>query len=157
MWTECAAWKRLQEACRAFLLGKPPEAVHFRLGRKSRGYRSSDKKKLYVEIRFILEGRPSDKDDDDVILLIEETLRASYEIPREKEFDKEAMNLFAHTNGTFNLWPYWREFVQATSVRMGLPGLTVPSYRIEEAFTGLGSVDRADDKPRRHGVRKRSS
>ena len=145
-------------ACRAIVLGETSGALYLRLGREQpRGYRSSDKKKLHVEIKFMVEGRLSDKDKDDVILLIEETLRASYEIPEEKEFDKVAMDLFACTNGTFSLWPYWREFVQTTSLRMGLPGLTVPSYRIEEAFTGPGSVDRADDKPRRHGARKRSS
>ena len=53
-----------------------------------------------------------------------------------------ALELFAQANGTFNLWPYWREFVQSTSTRMGLPALTVPSYRIEEAFSGPGTADR---------------
>jgi len=37
---------------------------------------------------------------------------------------------FAETNGLYNAWPYWREFVQNTAARMSLPGLTVPVLRL---------------------------
>lgn len=33
---------------------------------------------------------------------------------------------FAHFNATFNAWPYWREFVQSITGRMGLPVVTIP-------------------------------
>ena len=33
-------------------------------------------------------------------------------------------------NPIFNAWPYWREFVQSMSARMGFPALTVPLLQI---------------------------
>jgi hypothetical protein len=37
---------------------------------------------------------------------------------------------FADINGVFNSWPYWREYVQSVSCRMGLPIVTLPVYRV---------------------------
>ncbi len=51
------------------------------------------------------------------------------------EFEKypdEAFKAFAEMNGVFNAWPYWREFVQNATVRMGLPALTIPVFRLFE-------------------------
>ena len=45
----------------------------------------------------------------------------------------EAFKAFAEMNGVYNAWPYWREFVQNATVRMGLPALTIPVFRISEA------------------------
>ena len=42
---------------------------------------------------------------------------------------KANFNAFGEMNGLYNAWPYWREFVQATTVRMGLPPFTIPVYR----------------------------
>jgi preprotein translocase subunit SecB len=39
------------------------------------------------------------------------------------------LDAFAKTNAVFNAWPYWREFVQSTTVRMGLPPLVTPVFR----------------------------
>ena len=36
---------------------------------------------------------------------------------------------FGQCNGIYNAWPYWREFVQSTVARMGLPTLTIPVFR----------------------------
>jgi hypothetical protein len=45
--------------------------------------------------------------------------------------DNEHISAFAGTNGVFNAWPYWREFVQNTTARMGLPRpITIPVFRI---------------------------
>ena len=33
---------------------------------------------------------------------------------------------FGKINGIFNAWPYWREYLQGTLQRMGLPQLTLP-------------------------------
>jgi hypothetical protein len=41
------------------------------------------------------------------------------------------LEAFSLTNGIFNAWPYWREFVQNTVARMGIQGsITVPVFRI---------------------------
>lgn len=52
-----------------------------------------------------------------------------YEVPSLDGIKDENVRAFGELNGVFNAWPYWREFVQATTVRMGLPPLTVPVYR----------------------------
>ncbi len=41
----------------------------------------------------------------------------------------EEMQAFAETNALMNCWPYWRELVQTTVARMGLPPLVVPLLR----------------------------
>jgi hypothetical protein len=47
-----------------------------------------------------------------------------------EKYPDEAFKLFAEMNGVFNAWPYWREFVQSATVRMGLPALTIPVFRV---------------------------
>lgn len=37
---------------------------------------------------------------------------------------------FARINAVFNAWPYWRELVQSTVVRMGFPSPHVPLLRV---------------------------
>jgi len=37
---------------------------------------------------------------------------------------------FARTNGIYNAWPYWREFVQNMIARMNLPPLVIPVFRL---------------------------
>jgi hypothetical protein len=38
----------------------------------------------------------------------------------------EAASAFGKMNGIHNVWPYWREYVQSSSARVGLFPLTVP-------------------------------
>ena len=45
---------------------------------------------------------------------------------RERYFDA-----FANVNGVFNVWPYFREIVQATSARMSIPPIVLPVYRVQ--------------------------
>ncbi|MEW6199445.1 MAG: hypothetical protein AB1601_12385 [Planctomycetota bacterium] len=37
---------------------------------------------------------------------------------------------FAELNGTYNAWPYWREFLQSTMSRMGISPFVLPVFRI---------------------------
>ena len=48
----------------------------------------------------------------------------------------EHCDAFAEYNAIFNAWPYWREYVQSATVRMGLPGLILPVYRFGQRFGG---------------------
>lgn len=56
-------------------------------------------------------------------------LEIRYQIPLELQIHEGLLDEFAKVNGVFNAWPYWREFVQNTLVRMGLPPLALPLYR----------------------------
>lgn len=45
---------------------------------------------------------------------------------------------FAKINGVYNAWPYWREFVQHCTTRMGLPPLTLPLMTAARALAHAG-------------------
>lgn len=42
---------------------------------------------------------------------------------------EDEAKIFSEQNCLFNVWPYWREFVQQTCMRMGAPNLQVPLLR----------------------------
>ena len=46
------------------------------------------------------------------------------------------LQAFAQFNATFNAWPYWREFVQSMTGRMGLPVVTVPILPVPNLVGG---------------------
>ncbi len=141
--------------CRAYLHREASRPLLLSIRRDAKGSMSPDRRKACAQVHFILEGRPEESDKKDADLFMEATFNAIYEVPEDLETNADALNLFAHTNGTFNLWPYWREFVQTMAARMGVPGLTVPTYRIEEAFSGPGSAARTRRKPGTPGPRKK--
>ena len=60
------------------------------------------------------------------------TLALRYAIERKalSALDDNAVQDFAETNGVYNAWPYWREILQATAARVGLPGIVAPLFRI---------------------------
>jgi hypothetical protein len=64
------------------------------------------------------------------------SVRAGFELQYKlpEDFTPEAKDLdeFARTNGLFNVWPYFREFVQNTSSRMNLPTFVLPLLRIDQ-------------------------
>ena len=49
-----------------------------------------------------------------------------YEIAGEFEATEVALNEFARHQALFNVWPFFREFVQSSILRMGLPGAFLP-------------------------------
>ena len=64
------------------------------------------------------------------VLSIEATFALIYSVESLDEFEDASLIAFAWTNGVFNAWPYWREFVQSTVSRMGLPAITIPVFRV---------------------------
>ncbi|MHB1559967.1 MAG: hypothetical protein ACYC61_21155 [Isosphaeraceae bacterium] len=54
----------------------------------------------------------------------------SYSLDKLDDLNQENVEAFAGTNAVYNVWPYWREFVQSTVARMGLPPLTIPVFRL---------------------------
>jgi hypothetical protein len=47
---------------------------------------------------------------------------------------------FAKTSVLFNLWPYWREFVQTASVRLRWPVVLMPLFKFINSTTPTSSV-----------------
>lgn len=77
------------------------------------------------------------------VISIEASFVLAYTLTTTEGLTKKGYEEFANMNGTFNAWPYWREFVQATIARMGLPPLTIPVYRLAESAKKLTKAKKA--------------
>ncbi len=71
-----------------------------------------------------------------------------YMANEDAEFDESDAEVFGRVNGIYNAWPYWREYVHTSLVRLGLPAFDLPLLRVGAAvhLAGLGeSSDPVDD------------
>lgn len=66
------------------------------------------------------------------MLSIRATFDLRYQLSKIAECSRQDLTQFANVNGVYNAWPYWRELIQSVSVRMGLPPLTLPVFRIPQ-------------------------
>jgi hypothetical protein len=64
------------------------------------------------------------------VIVIDATFALTYKIDNFEGLTQKGFEQFANLNGIYNAWPYWREFVQNTIIRMGLPSLSIPVFRI---------------------------
>jgi len=90
-----------------------------------------DKKNGYLIViaKFHFEAITESKTQKPVIL-IDTSFLLAYKIENFEGLTQKGFEQFANLNGIYNSWPYWREFVQNTVTRMGLPSLTIPVFRI---------------------------
>ena len=89
--------------------------------------------RLSVYPRLHLHVKEKDSLPDDYFLKIEARFVVTYQVRSAEGLTQDNFDAFAERNGIFNVWPYWREFVQSMTARMGLPPLTVPVFRIGTA------------------------
>jgi len=115
-----------------------PEAI---LGRKTYNINYStevqlDKKKGYIIVtaKFHFEAFTESKTQKPVIF-IDTSFLLAYKIENFEGLTQKGFEQFASLNGIYNAWPYWREFVQNTVTRMGLPSLSIPVFRIVQPTT----------------------
>jgi preprotein translocase subunit SecB len=85
---------------------------------------------ILVFPRFKLEAFPSNKTKRNCDVVIEAEFVLVYAVDSLEGIKQKNLDVFGQTNGVFNAWPYWREFVQSITTRMGLPPLTLPAYRL---------------------------
>ena len=98
-------------------------------------YNESDKT-LVAHVSFMASGGRADVEDDE-LFKVEAAFVASYAFSDDEPIAPEAVDAFAKLNGVFNCWPFWREYLQSSTVRMGLPPLTLPlitAASIDESF-----------------------
>ena len=69
------------------------------------------------------------QDSDKPWALLASTIRLVYgfSAPTPAQADLDA---FAKVNGVYNAWPYLREIVQSTTMRMGIAPLMLPMFRV---------------------------
>lgn len=76
------------------------------------------------------------KSPDEIVMKIKASFCSSYiyngAFPYGDDFDDRIEEYYSTICPLSDAWPYWREFVQNMSARMGFPALTVPLLEIEE-------------------------
>lgn len=90
---------------------------------------------LDTAIRFIPAGL--DKDVLNNEKAIQEHIRAEIRayfaveyVVNADELDREAKKAFGESNAFYHVWPYWREYVHNMCMRMRLPEIVMPMFRL---------------------------
>jgi hypothetical protein len=73
---------------------------------------------------------PEPDEDNPPDVAIEAVFDLIYEIDDWAGTNANDFQHFAFANGTHNAWPYWREFAQSTSVRLGLAPYLVGPFKL---------------------------
>lgn len=107
-------------------VGAPPEPLNVVLAHSAEGRQSEQN--LTILLAFNLVGKKARSHQSS--LEISCKFEIVYQLPEGLKAGDEEIQAFADTNGMLNSWPYWREYVQSSVIRMGLPPLTLPLYRV---------------------------
>lgn len=88
-------------------------------------------------VRYVIEFgartvEPQDESESsskvDAVKTIFETIcRFNVDFSASEELSDESLSSFAK-NAVHNAWPYWREYIQSTCARAGLPNIEVPPF-----------------------------
>lgn len=92
--------------------------------------------KVYLDSDFVLFNKEVDEkdtsdDEKDVIVRVSVQFVSLYEW-RGAAVDEQAIAAFVERNSGSHVWPYWRELLQNTLVRLGLPAHTLNMARIRK-------------------------
>jgi preprotein translocase subunit SecB len=106
---------------------------------------SEDNNNLYIKCNFlILAHRKQVKEK--ILLKIEATFVLKYTFEDGIKLESQDIENFARINPLYNAWPYWREFVQSITTRMGFPTLTIPLLKIEMTKSGTDATKKAKSR-----------
>jgi hypothetical protein len=72
------------------------------------------------------------------VLEIAGKIEALYELSDEEKPTPEQIKAFAKSNGMLNIWPYWREYIQSATQRVGFAPLTLPLFRVVHSGSTKG-------------------
>jgi hypothetical protein len=108
--------------------------VRWKLGRPVSTYSFDEKKQtLDVLVSMIVVGTPGGSSKDRNAVRISGRISLSYLLNANApppDLQGPLFEGFARLNGVHNAWPYLRELMQSTSVRMGIPPVTIPTHRV---------------------------
>jgi len=99
-----------------------------------------DESNLLVSVRFSLEIR-QETGAKELHAEIAAVFELSYVLPTEDSFSADEIEGFGQVIAVFNAWPYWREIVQSSLSRMGMPALTIPLYRLPQREVARAEAD----------------
>lgn len=97
---------------------------------------------LLTRMRFEFRGPSPFEEEKDRLVDVSATVRVEYFQPEDRgDIDQSEADVFARVNGIYNAWPYLREYVQTSLVRLGLPPFELPLLRAGAAAQLAGLVD----------------
>jgi hypothetical protein len=69
-------------------------------------------------------------DDNQPDIAIEAVFELVYEITDRAAIEDSDLRHFASANGTHNAWPYWREYAQSATLRLGVTPYIAPPFKL---------------------------
>ena len=104
---------------------EPPE--HVRHGLQVNCVADRETKTITVRVKFLFRAHYEDgKEPSTAPLIVDAEFMLAYQVPSLDGIEEKHIDAFAKLNGAYNAWPYWREYLQSSLTRVGLPALTVP-------------------------------
>jgi hypothetical protein len=113
----------LNTSCSVPAGGPPKPAPELRQSITVNSSRTTQPPAIVAQISFSLIGTDAEKHEG---LRVEATFGVMYLTRTLEAISPEALAAFSQTVGVQNVWPFWREFVQSMTGRMGLPPLRMP-------------------------------
>jgi preprotein translocase subunit SecB len=103
------------------------EGLTVNFGFDSEASANENEKTISVRTKFQTFAQKEEETDvKEAPVSIQGEYELEYSIESFDQIKQENIKAFGSMNGIYNAWPYWREFVQSMTVRMGLPPLTLP-------------------------------
>ena len=96
-----------------------------------------EKKAVIVDLDFALDAYYRDSSPDDSSLQIRAKYLLLYMMKKVEKFTPEQLGAFTHVSATSHAWPYWGEFIQSMTTRMGLPPLTIAPF----SFSNIEAIE----------------
>jgi hypothetical protein len=93
-----------------------------------------------LDLRIGSESKPS-------VAVVKIQYELEYRVPADFKASRADLTAFAKVNGVFNAWPYFREIVQAATLRMDLPPVVLPVYRVPQPTKATPSAAPASAPP----------
>ena len=122
--------------CEAHLVapdGEPPAELQQMVNVGAAKNAETNELNYVISIRLV--GGAAKLATDMPAMLIEAAFGLKYSVQSLDGITEELVMRFGQVNGVFNIWPYWREFVQNMTCRLGLPGLRIPLLKKPFEFT----------------------
>jgi len=112
--------------------------------------------RVHIEFEFRAEPNSDSKEvdfsSDNYFVRLFAQFLLIYSVEDSAELTQGQYLSFADLNGTFNAWPYWRELIQTSTGRVGLAGITIPTYRARKYE--VSSADNEMASPRKASKKK---
>jgi preprotein translocase subunit SecB len=89
----------------------------------------TQKQEIGVRVSCAVLGRYEEQEDTKPMLEIRADYWLLYSVATAEGLGLDNIKAFGDLNGVYNVWPYWREYVQSTVTRMGMPPLPIPVFR----------------------------